>query len=93
MPYVRTETGRPAGTNCKRFYVPGVIVGAECPECGEEVETDLGSEYLSYPSLNAIEIVHLTCPACEEERDLEITIEVPILLTLTVTIAPSDEAE
>jgi hypothetical protein len=38
--------------SCKRMYLDGLVVRTDCPKCGEEVERDVGSEYLSYPEPN-----------------------------------------
>lgn len=37
----------------KRFYLPGFTIRGTCPRCGEVVESDMGEEYLSFPSTDA----------------------------------------
>lgn len=36
----------------KRFYLPGMKISAECPECGETVTKNMKYEYFGYPAVN-----------------------------------------
>lgn len=44
----------------KRFYVP-LKFSAECPFCGRDSELDLEDQYLSYPTIGAVETVEVHC--------------------------------
>lgn len=52
-------------TDEKRFYMPGVKIYSNCPDCGKERVHDLSSDYLSYPSFNTIEPVPFYCGDCD----------------------------
>lgn len=53
-------------TNEKRFYLPGVIVKAECPICASLVEEDLGKEYISYPHYGVPFDLKCWCGECAD---------------------------
>lgn len=61
----------------KRFYLPAIITGV-CPTCGNNVEMDLESDYLSYPLLNVAEGRHFYCSECENEWEFKLTLEISI---------------
>lgn len=65
----------------KRCYLPGFIVVAVCPECGERIERDLGKHYLSYPKTGVqdISMYHETDDGDEHDW----TVKVDLQLTLT----------
>jgi len=72
----------------KRFYIPGVTVRAECPECGAVHESDLGVDYLSYPELGKPEPVYFIC---EDGEDHYVEFDVEVIIGLTIVLARSDE--
>lgn len=45
----------------KRFYVPGASLTDKCPKCGRERHSDLGDQYIMYPSANTPTKVNLYC--------------------------------
>jgi len=49
----------------KRQYLPYVLEW-ECPECGEQRETDLSEKYLSYPTWGEFLKIPLFCMECDE---------------------------
>lgn len=71
---VNNRTAFPSGT--KRFYMPASLE-AFCPVCGDLVERDFQSEYLSYPVLNEKLDVVLVC-----KRDHEFQVSVRVAVTL-----------
>ena len=63
----------------KRCYIDGVIITKKCPNCGKDVEKDLGDDYISYPA--ADEVLHFYCwDGCDHEW------EVPVKLTAKMII-------
>ena len=54
------------GLDVKRCYLPFTIASV-CPGCGETVEKDLSSDYLSYPAIGAP--VSVGFYHCEERLD------------------------
>lgn len=64
----------------KRFYLPGTIITATCPKCGNKLEKDLGGDYLSYPETNNEEGIYFCCGKC----DTEITNKIIIRISLEV---------
>lgn len=72
--------GAPAGeVDCKRFYLPGVVLRTVCPKCSAPHVRDFGDHYLSYPTMNAPEVHTLYCDGCSHEW--------PVTLRLTVSLA------
>jgi rRNA maturation protein Nop10 len=65
----------------KRFYLPGLRLRDDCPECGASVEREHAPyDYVSYPSGGvSTHSVYFTCPTCEHEWGAEYT------LTITAT--------
>ena len=66
--------------DCKRFYIPGVVLKEKCPKCGKVVEKDLHhDEYLSYPEvgINNIDFYH-------DDEDCEHEWTVPYTLKITL---------
>jgi hypothetical protein len=53
----------------KRFYVPGLIFEAECPECDTVNVREYGKhDYVSYPSGgDGVESVYLCCSNCDHD--------------------------
>lgn len=49
----------------KRQYLP-YILKWECPECGQQMETNLTEKYLSYPVWGESLDVPLFCVDCDE---------------------------
>lgn len=66
--------------DCKRFYMPGVLITKPCPKCGQPTTSDRGQEYFSYPDANSEVEVGLYCRPCdygwEVEAFLTVTLEV-----------------
>jgi hypothetical protein len=58
------EAGNELG---KRFYAPGYTLHSTCPKCGETWESNLGGEYISYPTVNKPKEIMAYCPECQHE--------------------------
>lgn len=76
--------GQPKGDlgeelDIKRFYIPGVILEVDCPQCGQTLQQDLEHDYLSFPSLDKPETVYFYCDECGLEE-----IEGQIVLHLSI---------
>lgn len=50
----------------KRQHLEGVVLTKEC-KCGEFIEVDLESQYLSYPVIAHESSVYLYCDECDED--------------------------
>lgn len=50
----------------KRLYLEGYKIKAKCPICGNDVEEDLGHDYLSYPKINKPIKFKCYCEQCED---------------------------
>lgn len=62
----------------KRLYLPGVVLSAKCPKCGKKAKSDLGKDYLSYPSAN-VPIDHtMYCGKCDDGWTEEIILRVGV---------------
>jgi len=59
----------------KRFY-PEISFKDKCPKCGNEVEFDLKSQYLSYVNVGALEHVSAWCDHCEDNVLTDVVIGV-----------------
>lgn len=61
----------------KRFYLDGVVLYKEC-KCGNIMEKDLESDYLSYPCVGYPEKLYLYCDECdvEYEEALKVTVSI-----------------
>lgn len=73
----------------KRTYLPGILIRAACPNCGQPYVRDLGDHGLSYPKVGEPEEVHGVCDACEHEWLLG---RVVLRLTLEDAAAPGVES-
>lgn len=49
----------------KRCYIKGAIFKEICPKCKNEMITDLGDDYLSYPENNSEQTIGLYCEKCD----------------------------
>lgn len=65
----------------KRTYIDGVVVEKKC-ECGEILQKDLGSDYLSYPSVGHWQSLCFYCDECDIEYEQDV--KVRILLNLEI---------
>jgi hypothetical protein len=70
--------------DCKRLYLPLVVV-ADCPQCGQEIEHDLSEDYLSYPEVGAPFVVGFHHE--HEGEDHEFGVEV--VLKVNIEAAPA----
>ncbi len=75
-----TDPKKPFEVDVKRFYVPGVVIECDCPNCKKPVKHDFGSEYLSDPTANATNKVHMYCPECSHEWELKVRLDVTLTL-------------
>lgn len=75
--------GKISGTSQeKRFYLPGVKVEDECPDCKKTVKWDGDTNYLSYPILgdDAKVDFHFYCGECDKEWEIGGSISITIKL-------------
>lgn len=71
----------------KRFYLPGLVIKATCPECGDEMSRDYESDYFSYPKLNGVTEVTLYCgTSLDDGSDCNAELEVKVKLGVTVQL-------
>ena len=63
----------------KRLYLPYVI-NTQCPSCREQVQFDMGDQYISYPTVGKPENLCLYCEDCDEEWTVGVTIDVTVQL-------------
>lgn len=66
----------------KRFYLPGLDVRVECPNCKRTVEVPGDGHYLSYPPANAPFTHTVWCSDCEHEWPIK------LLLTVKLEVVP-----
>lgn len=50
----------------KRLYLP-VVITKNCPKCSRRIVLDLNDDYISYPTLNTVEDIHMYCAECDYE--------------------------
>lgn len=79
---ITKNNDRGSSVDVKRFYVPCTARGA-CPKCQAPFERDFEEHYLSYPTMNSVQIITLYCEKCEHEWG------VPMRLDVTLTDATS----
>lgn len=77
-----TSTNEPFEVDEKRMYLPGTKIAGECPACDEPFEKDFADEYLSYPTMNAVNDVSFYCAKCDHNWTVRLGLE------LTVTLEP-----
>lgn len=63
----------------KRTYLPGLVLRAKCPKCGDWMERDMADDYLSYPVVGERSAYTMCC-----DCDHEINFGVIVRLTLEV---------
>ena len=56
-----------------------IQIQKECPHCGHSCERDLGSDYLSYPTVNQKESTYFYCDNCGGEFEIDIILKISIL--------------
>jgi len=59
----------------KRFYLP-IVIKRKCPNCGNECEFDLDSDYLSYPTVNKKERITFYCDECDINFEVDSIIRI-----------------
>lgn len=63
----------------KHFYLPGVRLSDECPNCGKTTEINLAEDCLSYPRIGEPTPVYFRCGCGQEwETAVEIFLNVTI---------------
>lgn len=62
----------------KRFYVPGLELTSECPECETKATLSVVDEYLNYAVLGRDLEVYFNCYDCDREWDLLIKLEMTL---------------
>lgn len=72
-------TGKATGEiDVKRFYMPGVKLESDCPECKTKNKQDMGDDYVSYPSFNTEFGFGFYCHECNHEWEEDVIIEVKL---------------
>lgn len=68
---MKTTTGSIELGAIKRCYAKGAVASIKCPTCGNDIERDLGGDYLSYPVIGEEIDLSIICFDCEEsEQDV-----------------------
>ena len=67
----------------KRFYIPGIFIEDNCPNCGELNKTDLSDSYLSYPEVNTPYTEEFCCYNCECPWEVKVIVRVSLELATT----------
>lgn len=68
------------GADEKRFYIPGAIIEHKCT-CGKTITYDMEEHYLSYPTVNGNNKIHIYCDDCGTETPC--TLRLDLMLTLS----------
>lgn len=64
----------------KRCYVKGASIKINCPECGETLESNFESNYLSYPEVGKTTETSFYCENCDSKnKDCEYIIPIKII--------------
>ena len=63
----------------KRFYIPGVMLGATCPDCKSEVFQDFhGNDYLINPVMGVPIERTIYCEHCYHEWTCKIIVKIDV---------------
>lgn len=62
----------------KRCYLPGVVLSAACPKCGNGAKRDMGDDYLSYPTTGEPKTIGLHCNFCQEEWEESVVLQITV---------------
>lgn len=73
----------------KRFYLPGIVIEDNCSECNKLVKFDGENDYLSYPNMDELQMIHMYCEDCNHDWSLPVKLEVKV--SLTEKIEPTAE--
>ena len=68
----------PIHIDIKRFYIPDHSIVATCSKCNSEIEHDFGRQYMMYPTLNDVQLVHLYCELCDIMYAVEAKVSIKI---------------
>lgn len=66
----------------KRTYLDDVMLEKDCDNCGSKMKHDLGSDYLSYPTVGSYQNIYMYCDECGTEY--EEAMKVRIVLNLEI---------
>lgn len=67
-----------AETDVKRFYLPGIKLIHQCPECEEEQIWNGSSDYLSYPYIGKPIDFDFYCQHCDHEWTHRILLDLSV---------------
>jgi hypothetical protein len=73
----------------KRCYLP-IVITDTCPKCGAQVSRNLGSDYVSYPTVNKKFTINMHHVIEHPDRDEEH--EWPVHVVLSVVMEVADPA-
>lgn len=68
----------PDESGVKRFYMPGLSIKDNCPNCNTEYKSDLKEHYISYPNFNKKTNYSLYCNNCNHEWKIPIMVKVTL---------------
>lgn len=69
----------------KRLYLPGIVVRAACPVCGEHGSVDMGDDYVEhYGRAGGARPVRLYCEACDRDFTVHIRVRLRVEQRRTV---------
>lgn len=72
-------TGKCSGQiEVKRFYMPGIVIDAVCPNCNEMVVDDFAENYISFPEVGSPFIYGLYCRECEHEWEFKLQLDITL---------------
>lgn len=75
-----TNTKEPFECGEKRFYMPGIAVEEECPNCERPMVIDYKHEYLMYPMFNEPIKVSLYCGKDDCDGETEVTVMLRLVM-------------
>lgn len=61
----------------KRTYLPGIVLKHKC-DCGENLELNFSSDYLSYPTVGKKTSVIFYCGECDSEYEQKVKINMTL---------------
>jgi len=74
--------------NIKYCHLPGFVVNTMCPKCQKPTQSDLGEDYLSYPTVGEPATVYFVCdePCFMEWQE-------HVILRVSLEMAPNSSSK
>ncbi len=64
--------------DCKRFYLPGVVLHQNCSKCNEILTWDGSDHYLGYPVVNKPFTLNFYCEECNTDTKIQVVLNVSL---------------